>query len=299
MTTIPTSLIAVLSSALVLLAPAPCRADGDVDQARLKAANSESQNWLTLGRDGNQTYFSPLSTINEGNVGRLGFAWAYDLGTSRGQEATPIVVDGVMYTSGTWGFVYAVDAATGKELWRFDPQANPRAARNPCCDLVNRGVAVWKGKVFVTSVDGVLHALDAKTGRQLWNAATIADHTVSYSSTGAVYIAGNVAVIGNSGSDMDHGAVRGYVSAYDVDTGALKWRFYTVPGEPGKPIEHPELAIAEGTWSPVRDPMYKGGGTVWDGFAYDPTLNLLYFGTANAAPYDLRQLGPGVGGSDR
>jgi quinohemoprotein ethanol dehydrogenase len=281
--------------ALVLAMPALCRADGDVDQARLSAADSEPQNWFTLGRDQNQTYFSPLSTINEGNVGRLGFAWSYDLGTARGQEATPIVVDGIMYTSGTWGFVYAVEAATGKQVWKFDPQADPRAARNPCCDLVNRGVSVWKGKVFVTSVDGVLHALDAKTGHQLWSTPTIADHTVSYSSTGAVYIAGNVAVIGNSGSDMDHGAVRGYVSAFDVDTGALKWRVYTVPDAPGKPFESPELATAEKTWSPLRDPMYKGGGTVWDGFAYDPALNLVYFGTANAAPYDLRQLGPGMG----
>ena len=284
-----------ISLVVVTLAPGPCRADGDVDQARLNAADTEPQNWFTLGRDENQTYFSPLSMINEGNVDRLGFAWTYDLGTSRGQEATPIVVDGIMYTSGTWGFVYAVDAATGKEMWKFDPQADPRAARNPCCDLVNRGVAVWKGKVFVNSVDGVLHALDAKTGKQLWSTPTITDHTVSYSSTGAVYIAGNVAVIGNSGSDMDHGAVRGYVSAYDVDTGALKWRVYTVPARPEAASKHPELATAEKTWSPLRDPMYKGGGTVWDGFAYDPTLNLVYFGTANAAPYDLRQLGPGHG----
>ena len=288
-----TTLCVTISLVVAALATGPSRAEGDVDQARLSAADSEPQNWFTLGRDENQTYFSPLSIINEGNVDRLGFAWTYDLGTSRGQEATPIVVDGIMYTSGTWGFVYAVNAATGKEVWKFDPQADPRAARNPCCDLVNRGVAVWKGKVFVTSVDGVLHALDAKTGKQLWSAPTITDHTVSYSSTGAVYIAGNVAVIGNSGSDMDHGAVRGYVSAYDVDTGALKWRFYTVPGAPGKPFENPELEIAEKTWPPNRDPMYKGGGTVWDGFAYDPTLNLLYFGTANAAPYDLRLLGPG------
>jgi quinohemoprotein ethanol dehydrogenase len=284
-----------LAVALAATVPTLGRADGDVDQARLNAADSEPQNWLTLGRDGNQSYYSPLSTINEATVGRLGFAWTYDLGTSRGQEATPIVVDGVMYTSGTWGFVYAVDATTGKERWKFDPHADPRAARNPCCDLVNRGVAVWKGKVLVTSVDGVLHALDAKTGHQLWSVPTITDHTVSYSSTGAVYIAGNVAVIGNGGSDMDHGAVRGYVSAYDVDTGALKWRVYTVPNAPGSPFEAPELAAAEKTWSPIRDPMYKGGGTVWDGFAYDPTLNLLYFGTANAAPYDLRQLGPGEG----
>jgi quinohemoprotein ethanol dehydrogenase len=284
---------ALLAGILFAFAPDPSRAAGDVDEARLKAADSEPQNWLTLGRDGNQTYFSPLTTIDQTNVDRLGFAWSYGLGTSRGQEATPIVVDGVMYTSGTWGFVYAVDAATGKELWRFDPQADPRAARNPCCDLVNRGVAVWKGKVFVSAVDGVLHALDAKTGKQIWSAATITDHSVSYSSTGAVYIAGNVAVIGNSGSDMDRGGVRGYVSAYDVDTGAFKWRVYTVPGAPGQPYESPELAMADKTWGANRDPIYKLGGTVWGGFAYDPALNLVYFGTANAAPYDLRLLGAG------
>jgi quinohemoprotein ethanol dehydrogenase len=273
---------ALLTAMLIAILPAGSWAAGDVDAARLKAADSEPQNWLTLGRDGNQTYFSPLATINETSVGRLGFAWAYDLGTARGQEATPIVVDGVMYTSGTWGYVYAVDAATGRELWTFDPQANPRAARNPCCDLVNRGVAVWKGKVFVASVDGVLHAIDAKTGKQVWNAATITDQTVSYSSTGAVYIAGDVAVIGNSGADMDKGGVRGYVSAYDADTGTFKWRFYTVPGAPGGPYENPELAMADKTWGAQRDPKFKLGGTVWGGFAYDPALNLVYFGTANA-----------------
>ena len=283
---------ALLACIGVAVLPASSYAAGDVDEARLKAADSEPQNWFTLGRDGNQTYFSPLSTIDASNVSRLGFAWTYDLTTARGQEATPIVVDGVMYTSGTWGFVYAVDAATGKELWTFDPQADPRAARNPCCDLINRGVAVWKGKVFVASVDGHLHALDAKTGKQLWDADTIIDHQQSYSSTGAVYMAGDLAVIGNSGADMDKGGVRGYVSAYDVETGKLKWRFFTVPGAPGQPYENPALAIADKTWDPHRAADYKGGGTVWDGFAYDPDLKLVYFGTANAAPYDQRQVGP-------
>ncbi len=238
------------------------------------------------------TYYSPLAKIDAKNVEQLGFAWSYDLGDPmRGQEATPLVIDGVMYTSGTWGYVYAVDAASGKQIWRYDPKADYFMGRNPCCDLVNRGVSVWKGRVYVASVDGRLHALDAATGRKLWEADTIIDHKLPYSSTGAPQIAGGVVVIGNSGADMGHGAVRGYVSAYDLDSGALKWRFFTVPPAAGQPYENPELAAADKTWDPHRKPQYKGGATVWDGFAYDAKLNLVYFGTANAAPYDLRQLG--------
>jgi quinohemoprotein ethanol dehydrogenase len=267
---------------------------GLVDEARMKAAPTEPDNWVTSGRDQDGTYYSPLTRINDKNVGGLGFAWDYDLGTHRGQEATPIVVDGVMYTSGTWGYVYAVDARTGKEIWRYDPVAAHLAARNPCCDLVNRGVAVWKGRVYVASVDGRLHALDAATGKKIWEVDTIADHAMPYTSTGAPQIAGHVIAIGNSGADMGHGAVRGYVSAYDLVTGALKWRFYTVPPDPGKPYENPELAMADKTWDPHRQAQYKGGGTAWDGFAYDPALDLVYFGTANAAPYDSRQLGPSM-----
>jgi len=265
---------------------------GDVDAARLQAADLEPQNWFTGGRDQDGSYYSPLSDIDAKNIQRLGFAWQYDLGNpKRGQEATPIVIDGVMYTSGTWGYVYAVNAATGKELWRYDPKPDYFRGRHPCCDLVNRGVAVWKGKVYVASVDGRLHALDAATGRKSWEADTITDHTLPYSSTGAPQIAGSVVMIGNSGADMGHGAVRGYVAAYDLKTGAFKWRFYTVPPAVGQPYENPELAAADKTWDAHRKPEYNGGGTVWDGTAYDPKLNLVYFGTANAAPYDLRQLG--------
>lgn len=287
-------LLAVVLSVLTLTvhAAAPSHGAGWVDEARMKAAGSEPDNWLTSGRDQEGTYYSPLTTLNENNIHGLGFAWQYDLGTYRGQEATPIVVDGVMYTSGTWGYVYALDARTGKELWRYDPGAAHLAARNPCCDLVNRGVAVWKGRVYVASVDGRLHALDAATGKKVWEADTITDHRLPYSSTGAPQIAGGVIVIGNSGADMEHGAVRGYVSAYDVATGALAWRFYTVPPDPGKPYENSELAAADKTWDSHRQARFKGGGTAWDGFAYDPDLDLVYFGTANAAPYDSRQLGP-------
>lgn len=265
---------------------------GAVDETRLAAADREPENWFTGGRDQNGTYYSPLGDINAANVAKLGFAWQYDLGSpQRGQESTPIVVDGIMYTSGTWGYVYALDAATGRELWRFDPKATPFAGRNPCCDLVNRGVAVWRGKVYVASTDGRLHALDAANGREIWSADTIVDHRLPYSSTGAPEIAGSVVVIGNGGGDMSVGGVRGYVSAYALDSGALKWRFYTVPPAPGKPLESPDLAAAARTWDPHRDPKFKLGGTVWDGFAYDPAERLVYFGTGNAAPYDLRQLG--------
>jgi quinohemoprotein ethanol dehydrogenase len=272
--------------------PPATRPAGAVDEARMQAALTDPDNWIAGGRDQDGTYYSPLTRINDKNIGELGFAWQYDLGTHRGQEATPIVVDGVMYTSGTWGYVYALDARTGRELWKYDPVAAHLAARNPCCDLVNRGVAVWKGRVYVASVDGRLHALDAATGKKVWEVDTITDHKMPYTSTGAPQIAGHVVVIGNSGADMGHGAVRGYVSAYDVATGALRWRFYTVPPDPGKPYENPELAKADKTWEAHRASLYKGGGTAWDGFAYDPDLNMVYFGTANAAPYDSRQLGP-------
>jgi quinohemoprotein ethanol dehydrogenase len=272
-------------------APSP-HPPGSIDAERMKAAATDAANWLATGRDQQGTYYSPLNLINTRSVSKLGFAWQYDLGTYRGQEATPIVVDGTMYTSGTWGYVYAVDAATGKQLWRYDPQATHLAARHPCCDLVNRGVAVWKGRVYVASVDGRLHALDAATGARIWVADTITDHKMPYSSTGAPQIAGRVVVIGNSGADMGAGGVRGYVSAYDLDTGAFKWRVFTVPPEPGHAYESPALEAAARTWDMPRHPKYRLGGTAWDGFAYDPALDLVYFGTGNAAPYDSRQIGP-------
>lgn len=286
-----TALIMATASVSVSVGVTP-PAPGAVDNTRLQAAATEPQNWFTGGRDQEGSYFSPLKSIDAGNVTKLGFAWDYDLGSpQRGQEATPIVIDGVMYTSGTWGYVYSIDAATGRELWRYDPKATQSAARNPCCDLVNRGVAVWQGRVYVAAVDGKLHAINAATGQKIWEADTITDHSLPYSSTGAPQVAGKVVVIGNSGSDMGRGGVRGYVSAYDLETGAFKWRFYTVPPAVGQPFENPELAAAAKTWDIHRNAVYQGGGTAWDGFSYDPDLDLVYFGTANAAPYDLRQLG--------
>jgi quinohemoprotein ethanol dehydrogenase len=249
--------------------------------------------WPAPGSDADGTYFSRLAVVNNVNAAQLGFAWQYDLGTRRGQQATPVVIDGVMYTSGTWGFVYALDAATGRELWKFDPHVDGQVGRNPCCDIVNRGVAVWNKRVYVASLDGVVHALDAATGRQIWQADSIIDHALPYASTGAPLVAGHVVVIGNAGADMEHGGVRGYVSAYDLDTGTLAWRVFTVPPTAGKKPETPDLAMAARSWGSGRDTSLQGGGTAWDGLAYDAGLNLVYVGTGNGAPYDARMLGAG------
>jgi quinohemoprotein ethanol dehydrogenase len=202
---------------------------GWVTRERLLNADREPQNWLTLGRDFAGSYHSPLRDINDGNVARLGFAWQYELPTRRGLQASPIVVDGMMFTSGNWGRVYALDAATGRERWTFDPRPDGQYARNACCDVVNRGVAVWEGRVYVASLDGWLYSLDAATGAVHWKVDTITDRRKAYTTPGAPQVAGGVVVIGNAGADLN---VRGYVTAYDLKSGAERWRFFTVPRDP-------------------------------------------------------------------
>jgi len=265
---------------------------GQIDRKRLLDADQHPDQWLTSGRDVGKSYYSPLNQINQTNVSRLGFAWEYDTHTVRGLEATPIEVDGVMYTSGPVGQVYAVNAKTGAGIWTFDPQNNMRVNQQSCCDEVNRGVAVWEGKVYVASFDGHLFALDARTGHVVWKVDTIVDHNRGYTSTGAPEVAHKVVVIGNAGAEYD---ARGYVSAYYLDTGKLAWRFYTVPGPPDKPYENPELKMAAKTWDPKSDWKMGGGGTVWDAIDYDPELNLLYFGTGNGTFYNREQRSPDGG----
>lgn len=265
---------------------------GQIDKARLLAADRHPDQWLTSGRDFGNSHYSPLTQINKDNVARLGFAWDYDTHTIRGLEATPIVVDGVMFTSGSIGQVYALDAKTGKEIWTYTPKVDMRVNQRACCDEVNRGVAVWKGKVYVAAFDGHLIALDATTGREVWNVDTIVDKKRAYTSTGAPEVAGKVVVIGNAGSEYD---ARGYVSAYDLDTGKFAWRFYTVPGDPSKPYENPELEAAAKTWDAKSNWPMGGGGTVWGDMVYDPELNLLYFGTGNGTYYDQSKRSPSGG----
>jgi len=261
-----------------------------VDGARIVAADSEPQNWLAHGRTYGEQRYSPLAQVNDGNVEKLGLAWSYATGTTRGLQASPIVVDGTMYTTGTWSVVWALDAKTGRELWKFDPEV-PRAwGRYLCCDAVNRGVAVWKGAVYVGTIDGRLVSLDAKTGAKRWEVNTI-DRSKPYSITGAPRVVKGKVLIGNGGGEY---GVRGYFSAYDADTGKLAWRFYTVPGNPKDGFEHPELEQAVKTWNGEWW-VGGGGGTVWDSMAYDPELDTLYVGTGNGSPWarDIRSPGGG------
>ncbi|MGB8459977.1 MAG: PQQ-dependent dehydrogenase, methanol/ethanol family, partial [Candidatus Acidiferrum sp.] len=262
-------------------------AAADVDESRMLHADQEPGNWMSNGRTYNEQRFSPLTSINDRNVGQLGLAWYMDLDVKRGLEATPIVVDGVMYFSTAWSKVFAVNAVTGEKLWSYDPKVPPEWGVNACCDVVNRGVAVWRGKIFVGTLDGRLVALDAATGKPVWETLTI-DPKYRYTITGAPRVVKGKVLIGNGGAEM---GVRGYVSAYDADTGKLAWRFYTVPGDPSKPFENAAMEKAAKTWS---GEWWKlgGGGTVWDSIVYDPELDLLYIGTGNGTPWDRRARSP-------
>jgi quinohemoprotein ethanol dehydrogenase len=259
--------------------PAPRGVDA-IDDARLERAAEEPENWLTYGGDYAEQRYSTLAQIDETNVGRLGLAFAFETNTTRGLEATPLVVDGVIYTTGSWSVVHAVDARTGRELWRHDPAVPRRWGGLVCCDVVNRGVALYRGRVYVGTLDGRLQALDAKSGALVWSVVTV-DQTKPYSITMAPRVVKGQVIIGNGGAEL---GVRGYVSAYDAATGQLSWRFYTVPGDPAQPFESPALEEAAKTWTGEWWTV-GGGGTVWDALAYDPELDLLYVGTGNGSPW--------------
>nr|WP_312154496.1 PQQ-dependent dehydrogenase, methanol/ethanol family [Pseudomonas sp.] len=254
-----------------------------VDGQRIIDADKEPGNWMSHGRTYDEQRYSPLKNITDANVNQLGLAWSYKLDLDRGVEATPIVVDGVMYTTGPFSVVYALDARNGKLLWKYDPQSDRHRAGEACCDAVNRGVAVWQGKVYVGVLDGRLEAIDAKTGKRVWSVDTRNDDKRSYTITGAPREVNGKGVIGNGGAEF---GVRGYVTAYDAETGKQAWRFFTVPGDPKLPPEDKAMEIASKTWHGDAFVEQGGGGTAWDSFAYDPELNLLYIGVGNGSTWD-------------
>ena len=262
----------------------------DVTGARIQANAKTGTDWPSYGLDYAETRFSRLTKISDANVKDLGLAWTYNLESTRGVESTPLVVDGVMYVTASWSVVHAVDVRTGKRLWSFDPQVDRKIGFKGCCDVVNRGVALYQGKVFVAAYDGRLIALDAATGNKVWETDTLIDHKRSYTITGAPrVIKGNV-IIGQGGAEY---GVRGYLSAYDAATGKQKWRWFTVPGDPSKPYEDASMKMAAKTWDPSNKYWESGGGgTPWDTITFDPQLNLLYVGTGNGSPWSRNLRSP-------
>ena len=261
-----------------------------VDAERILNADSEPGNWLAHGRSFDEQRHSPLKQINVDTVANLELAWYADLDTNRGQEATPIVVDGVLYSTSAWSKVQAVDAKTGQMLWQYDPEVPGIWDVRACCGVQNRGPAVWQGRVVSATLDGRLLALNAETGELIWEINTT-DQEQRYTITGAPRIIGDKIIIGNGGAEF---GVRGYVTAYDLESGEQVWRFYTVPGNPVHGFEDEIQKMAAETWTGEWWAL-GGGGTAWDSFAFDPELNLVYVGTGNGSPWTRAHRSPGGG----
>ncbi len=263
-----------------------------VDGTRLLAADATANvgQWMSHGRDYSEQRFSPLTTVSTENVSELGLAWFADFDTRRGQESTPLMIDGVVYVTTAWSKVYAFDAKSGKQLWKYDPKVPGEWAVNACCDVINRGVAAWNGKIYLATVDSRLIALEAATGKVVWDVLTI-EAGKPYAITGAPRVAKGMVLIGQGGSEFSQ---RGYISAYDAETGAMKWRWYVVPGNPADGFEDASMEAAAKTW---KGEWWKtgGGGAPWDSIVYDPKTDLVYLGTGNGAPWPAEIRAPGGG----
>ena len=292
----PLSNLVISLSVLILLSfSSVIKASLVVNQTALINPKGE---WLNHGRTYKEQRYSPLTDMNKNNVNELDLAWSFKFDTARGMEATPILHDGVLYVSTGWSHVHAIDARSGDELWHYDAKVPKSQLAKTCCGPVNRGVAIWQKdnssplQIFFGSLDGRLIALDAKTGKENWSVQSTPTDG-NYSITGAPRIVKDMVIIGNGGGEL---GVRGYITAYDVSTGEMRWRFYTVPGDRNKPQESEALKKALPTWS--GEEWYKlggGGGTVWDSIVFDPELDILYIGTGNGSPWNRDLRSPGGG----
>ncbi|MDA0820151.1 MAG: PQQ-dependent dehydrogenase, methanol/ethanol family [Proteobacteria bacterium] len=281
-----------LAAALTLSA---CSESG-VDGEALLNAGDDGANWITYGRTYDEQRFSPLDQINTANVEELGLAWFADMDTARGQEATPLVIDGKLYLTTAWSKVKAYDGVTGALLWEYDPEVPGETAVKACCDVVNRGLATWGDSLFLGTLDGRLVKLDRETGAVAWSKQTT-DPEQSYTVTGAPRIIDGKVLIGNGGAEF---GVRGYIAAYDAGSGQELWRFYTVPEGTEDETSPEYLQAAAETWNTevlAGSDAIGGGGTVWDSMAYDPDLNLLYIGVGNGSPWNRAYRSPGEDGT--
>ena len=281
-----------LAAALTLSA---CSESG-VDGEALLNAGDDGANWITYGRTYDEQRFSPLDQINTANVEELGLAWFADMDTARGQEATPLVIDGKLYLTTAWSKVKAYDGVTGALLWEYDPEVPGETAVKACCDVVNRGLATWGDSLFLGTLDGRLVKIDRETGAVAWSKQTT-DPEQSYTVTGAPRIIDGKVLIGNGGAEF---GVRGYITAYDAGSGQELWRFYTVPEGTEDETSPEYLQAAAETWNTevlAGSDAIGGGGTVWDSMAYDPDLNLLYIGVGNGSPWNRAYRSPGEDGT--
>jgi quinohemoprotein ethanol dehydrogenase len=267
----------------------------EVNAARLLNAPNEGESWLSDGRTYSGQRYSPLTKINAANVDRLGIAWFDELDTYRGIEATPVYADGVLYNTLAWNITTAYDARTGRKLWTYDPKVPREMGRYACCEPVARGLALWKGKVIIATLDGRLIGLDAATGKPVWETRTFDNKTMPYTITGAPRVFDGKVVVGNSGGDL---GVRGFVAAWDADTGRKAWKFFLTPGDPAKgpdgEASDPVMAMAAKTWS---GQWWKlgGGANPWDSITYDPKTDLVYVGTGNGSPLSWHHRSEGKG----
>jgi quinohemoprotein ethanol dehydrogenase len=289
--------VCTIPALLVCITPwmASAQTSRPIDDAALRAAGRSGEEWISYNVNWSEQRYSPLDQINASNVSRLGLAWYLDIPAAPGrpqthQEGTPLVHDGVLYNIAPWSVVYAVDGRTGKEIWRSDPEVNQEIWQSRiCCGVVNRGVALYEDKLIAPVVDGRLRALDLKTGKIAWE-TRVSPIDKPYTITMAPrVIQGGKVIIGVSGGEY---AIRGFFAAFDAKTGKQAWKFYTVPGDPSKPFEQPELAEAAKTWS---GEWWKlgGGAPVWNGMAYDPDADIVYVGTGQPGPWTEQARGKG------
>lgn len=264
----------MLLSAALMLAVIRIVSAEPVTTADLENAQANNSSWLTYGRDYSAQRFVRLDQITPANVDRLQPAWVFATGgDNRGLEATPLIHDGVLYVSADGSRVFALDARTGKKIWGYDPELSDDVERVYCCGSNNRGVALWGELVFVGTMDARMIALDKSSGQVVWETKVV-DWEQGYSITGAPLVVKDMVLTGVAGGEY---GIRGFVKAFDVKTGALRWTAYTIPG-PGEP----------GNKSWPGDTWKNGGAPTWTTGVYDPKLNLVYWNTGNAAPWNCQ-----------
>ncbi|MBT6209270.1 MAG: PQQ-binding-like beta-propeller repeat protein, partial [Woeseia sp.] len=271
-------------------------AAGKVTDERVLAESALGENWFLKGGNFRGEHYSPLSQINEDNVAELGLAWASDLPLLDGIATTPIVIDGVIYISGAYSIVLAVDASNGKIIWTYDPKVSDAFAEKPELSWISRasrGVGVFDGHVFATTADCRLISINAATGVHEWTKQTC-DNAQGYSISDSPYVGGGMVFVGNAGSES-YEKNRGYISAYDTDNGELVWRFYIVPSHDPAENDTPALKMAAKTWTGDVLEKHGGGGNSWNEMTYDPISNQLFFGTSGSHLYTYEDRSPDGG----